>query len=91
LYSPPPMFRCAIQIHSAVHCNAKFSTGRSPAIRHRSDHSPARRSTTVKLLRAYCKQCARPAMLMTIGRIGCADQRIINGLGMSVSLPLFVQ
>src|SRR3977135_2817359 len=44
--------------------------GRDPTIRSqfgpRANCSPTRQSTAVELLRACCKQCARPAMLTTI-------------------------
>src|SRR5258708_6387476 len=54
-YSPLPMFRCALQIHSAAHCNTKFSTGREPAIRLRANCSLEHRSTAVELLRGCAK------------------------------------
>ena len=59
--SPPLVFRYATRIHSTVHCNAKFSTGRASAIRLRANRSSKRRSTAVELLlRACCKRCAQP-------------------------------
>jgi hypothetical protein len=50
-----------------------------PAISPHAGRSPMHRSTAVALLRAGCKQCDRPAMRMTIGRIGSAVHRTIYG------------
>jgi hypothetical protein len=66
------MVRCVTQIHSAVHCNTKFNTGRDPTIPVRANCSPNRWSVAVELLRAYCKQRARPAVPTTVGRALCS-------------------
>jgi hypothetical protein len=66
-YWPSPIIRCAIQIHSAARRHTKSSTlAEILQFGRRANCSPTRQSTAVELLRACCKQCARPAMLTTI-------------------------
>ena len=63
-----------------------------PAIPLHPDYSPMHRSTAAEPSCARCKQCARPAMRMTIGRH--RKRRPRHDLliwGMSVSRPTFIQ
>jgi hypothetical protein len=65
---------------------------RGCAIRPRAARASKRRSTAIELFCALRKQCARPAMRMTIGCTGDAVHRIVlRFLGMPDRLLLFSQ
>ena len=64
----------------------------SPAVPSHADRSPVHQSAAAEPSCAHCRECAWPAMRMTIGPalIAPSMARLID-LGMSVSLPIFIQ